>query len=69
MTKKELSALFSALLTLVAGHLLAFFSYFQYDGVIHDSVQWYFSQCLIYTGSFFSIGIYTSYRLRKHDQK
>lgn len=69
MSKKELSALISALLTLVAGHVLAFFSYFQYDGVIHDSVQWYCSQCLIYAGSFFSIGIYTNYQLRKHDSK
>lgn len=69
MSKKELSALISALATLAAGHVLAFFSYFQYEGVIHDSVQWYFSQCLIYAGSFFSIGIYTNYRLRKHKEK
>lgn len=69
MSKKELSALISALATLVAGHVLAFFSYFQYQGVIHDSVQWYFSQCLIYAGSFFSIGIYTNYLIHKNGQK
>jgi hypothetical protein len=69
MSKKELFALITALATLAAGHVLAFFSYFQYEGVIHDSVQWYFSQCLIYAGSFFSIGIYTNYQLRKHDNK
>lgn len=69
MSKKELFALISALATLAAGHVLAFFSYFQYQGVIHDSVQWYFSQCLIYAGSFFSIGIYTNYRLRKNQDK
>lgn len=69
MTKKELFALISALATLAAGHVLAFFSYFQYEGVIHDSVQWYFSQCLIYAGSFFSIGIYTNYLIHKHGSK
>lgn len=69
MSKKELSALISALATLAAGHVLAFFSYFQYEGVIHDSVQWYFSQCLIYAGSFFSIGIYTNYLIHKNGQK
>lgn len=59
----------TALATIVAGHVMSFFCYFQYDGVIHDSVQWYFSQCLIYAGSFFSIGIYTNYQLHKHGQK
>ena len=64
MNKKDLAAMASALLTLICGHILAFFSYFQYDGMIHDSVQWYVSQCLIYAGSFFGIATYVNYRLR-----
>lgn len=27
-------------------------------GQIHDSVLWFFAQCLIYAGSIFGIGIY-----------
>lgn len=65
MSKKELCALISALLTLALGHVMAFFCYFEHDGVIHDSVLWYFSQCLIYAGSFFSISVYTSYKIRQ----
>lgn len=65
MSSKELLALISALVTILLGHILAYFSYFMYDGVIHDSVQWYFSQCLIYAGSFFGIGTYVHFLLRK----
>lgn len=67
MSKKELSAMLTALATIVAGHVMSFFCYFQYDGVIHDSVQWYFSQCLIYAGSFFGLSTYIRYRER-HNQ-
>lgn len=65
MNKKELAAMATAIFTLLSGHVLAFICYFQHDGVIHDSVQWYFSQCLIYAGSFFGIATYVNYRLRK----
>lgn len=44
MTSKELLAMVSAVVTLLLGHILSYFSYFMYEGVIHDSVQWYFSQ-------------------------
>ena len=67
MSKKELSAMLTALATIVAGHVMSFFCYFQYDGVIHDSVQWYFSQCLIYAGSFFGLSTYIRYR--EHHEK
>ncbi|WP_308759854.1 hypothetical protein [uncultured Bacteroides sp.] len=29
-------------------------------GQIHDSVLWFFAQCLIYAGSIFGIGIYVN---------
>ena len=64
MNKKELAAMATAILTLVSGHVLAFICYFQHDGIIHDSVQWYFSQCLIYAGSFFGIATYVNYKMR-----
>lgn len=64
MNKKELAAMCTAILTIVCGHVLAFLCYFQYEGEIHDSVQWYFSQCLIYAGSFFGISTYVHFRLR-----
>lgn len=65
MNKKELAGLTVAIITLLAGHVLSFISYFQFSGNISDSVQWYFSQCLIYAGSYFSIDIYAHYKLRK----
>lgn len=65
MNKKELVSMAVAVCTLISGHVMAFLCYIQYDGVIHDSVQWYFSQCLIYAGSFFGITTYIHYRLRK----
>lgn len=32
-------------------------------GQIHDSVLWFFAQCLIYAGSIFGIGIYVMVNL------
>lgn len=71
MNSKELAAMISALVTLALGHTLSFMCYFQFSGNINGSVQWYFSQCLIYAGSFFCIETYTRYaiRIKQQDDK
>lgn len=69
MNKKELAGTASALLTLVSGHVLTFCCYCQHDGIIHDSVEWYFSQCLIYAGSFFGLALYTRHQINKIIEK
>lgn len=34
-------------------------------GVIHDSVLWFFAQCLIYAGSIFGVSIYVTSKVNK----
>lgn len=34
-------------------------------GIIHDSVLWFFAQCLIYAGSIFGVSIYVSGKVNK----
>ena len=38
-------------------------------GEIHDSVLWYFAQCLIYAGSAVGIDVLIDERIRRHNQK
>ena len=34
-------------------------------GAIHDSVLWFFAQCLIYAGSIFGVSIYVTGKVNK----
>lgn len=34
-------------------------------GAIHDSVLWFFAQCLIYAGSIFGVSIYVTSKVNK----
>lgn len=34
-------------------------------GIIHDSVLWFFAQCLIYAGSIFGVSIYVTSKVNK----
>lgn len=34
-------------------------------GIIHDSVLWFFAQCLIYAGSIFGVSIYVTGKVDK----
>lgn len=34
-------------------------------GIIHDSVLWFFAQCLLYTGSIFGVSIYVTGKVNK----
>lgn len=38
-------------------------------GQIHDSVLWFFAQCLIYAGSIFGIGIYVNGKFNRLVEK
>lgn len=56
---KDVLMIVSALVTLASGITMAFLSFFLSDPHnIHDSVLWYFAQCLIYTASAFGIVAY-----------
>ncbi|SHF40505.1 hypothetical protein SAMN05444349_11876 [Bacteroides faecichinchillae] len=46
--------LFSGVLLSVAGFIV------EPKGQIHDSVLWFFAQCLLYAGSIFGVGVYVS---------
>lgn len=34
-------------------------------GIIHDSVLWFFAQCLLYAGSIFGVSIYVTGKVNK----
>ena len=52
-------AMLSAFVVLFSGIVMAYLSFFRSEnGTIDESVLWYVSQCFIYAGSFFGIGIY-----------
>lgn len=34
-------------------------------GIIHDSVLWFFAQCLLYAGSIFGVSIYVAGKVNK----
>lgn len=57
-TKEDLQ-IFTAIGMLVSGVVLCYLGFFRSrDGSIHESVLWYFAQCLIWAGSIFGISIY-----------
>ena len=56
---KENVAMFSAVIIQVSGIVIAFLSFFRTPvGEISDSVLWYVSQTLIYSGSIFGVSVY-----------
>lgn len=61
---KDIMMLASAAVTLASGIVLAFLSFFlSANHSIHDSVLWYFAQCLVYAGSAFGIAAYVKTKL------
>lgn len=60
----------TACLTLASGIVLAFLSFFlSNEHAIHDSVLWYFAQCLIYAGSALGIATYVDAKLNDYHGK
>jgi hypothetical protein len=66
MKYKESFKLISAAFMLVMGVTLCFCAFWTAPvGEIHDSVLWYFAQCLIYAGSAVGIDLIIDERIRK----
>jgi hypothetical protein len=66
MKYKESFKLISAAFMLVMGVTLCFCAFWTAPvGEIHDSVLWYFAQCLIYAGSALGIDLIIDERIRK----
>ncbi len=58
---KESIQIWSAVGMLVAGVSLSVAGFIvPPTGEIHDSVLWFFAQCLLYAGSIFGIGLYVN---------
>lgn len=58
---KEAMQIYSAIGMLLAGVALSVAGFIVPPvGEIHDSVLWFFAQCLIYAGSIFGVGIYVN---------
>lgn len=63
---KEDVQIWTAVGMLIAGVGLSFIGFFVAPvGVIHDSVLWFFAQCLIYAGSIFGVSIYVTGKVNK----
>ena len=66
MKYKESFKSISAAFMLVMGVTLCFCAFWTAPvGEIHDSVLWYFAQCLIYAGSALGIDLIIDERIRK----
>ena len=66
MKYKESFKLITAAFMLVMGVTLCFCAFWTAPvGEIHDSVLWYFAQCLIYAGSALGIDLIIDERIRK----
>lgn len=56
---KEDIQIFTAVGMLISGVVMSYLGFFRSeDGSIHESVLWYFAQCLVWAGSIFGISIY-----------
>lgn len=67
---KESVQIFSAIGMLIAGTGLSVTGFFTPPiGEIHDSVLWFFAQCLTYAGSIFSVGIYINGKFKHLQDK
>lgn len=62
--KKEMLMVTSALVTLASGIIMSFLSFFlSLNHSVHDSVLFYFGQCLVYCGSAFGIAAYVKAKI------
>lgn len=63
-TKEDIQV-WTAVGMLIAGVVMSFIGFFVEPlGVIHDSVLWFFAQCLVYAGSIFGVYIYVNGRVQ-----
>lgn len=64
-TKADLQ-IWTAVGMLIAGTVLTVAGFLVTPlGIIHDSVLWFFAQCLIYAGSIFGVSIYVTGKVNK----
>ena len=64
--KKETISTLTAVVLIASGIVLSFLSFFlSAEGVIDDSVLWYFAQTLIYAGSVFGLKDYIDYKMKR----
>lgn len=62
-TKEDIQV-WTAVGMLIAGVSLSFAGFLVEPlGIIHDSVLWFFAQCLVYAGSIFGVYIYVNGRV------
>ena len=62
-TKEDIQV-WTAVGMLIAGVAMSFIGFFVEPlGIIHDSVLWFFAQCLVYAGSIFGVYIYVNGRV------
>lgn len=63
-TKEDIQV-WTAVGMLIAGVTMSFIGFFVEPlGIIHDSVLWFFAQCLVYAGSIFGVYIYVNGRVQ-----
>lgn len=63
-TKEDIQV-WTAVGMLIAGVVMSFIGFFVEPlGSIHDSVLWFFAQCLVYAGSIFGVYIYVNGRVQ-----
>ena len=63
---KDLVSTLTAVVLIASGIVLSFLSFFlSAEGVIDDSVLWYFAQTLIYAGSVFGLKDYIDYKMKR----
>ena len=63
-TKEDIQV-WTAVGMIIAGVVMSFIGFFVEPlGVIHDSVLWFFAQCLVYAGSIFGVYIYVNGRVQ-----
>ena len=68
MTDKDKIQYFTAVLMLISGVVLAFFSCFMKDDVT-EGVLWYVAQCVVYAGSIFGVSIYIKSKFEEITKK
>lgn len=63
---KDVVSTLTAIVLIASGIVLSFLSFFlSAEGVIDDSVLWYFAQTLIYAGSVFGLKDYIDYKMKR----
>ena len=61
---KEDVQIWTAVGMLIAGVTMSFTGFFvEPSGIIHDSVLWFFAQCLLYGGAVFGIPLYVKSKI------